>query len=96
MSEKGKRSAAYDERLLRAIAMACFRECFREFLMLSTSKLDALLIQYENTSITELFVDALEKIKQDVKNIEASTTLVQMLNSSTSEPSIDDAGVVLR
>tara|TARA_B100001996_G_scaffold279396_1_gene219897 strand:- start:1048 stop:3690 length:2643 start_codon:yes stop_codon:yes gene_type:complete len=94
-SEKGKRSAAYDERLLRAMAMSCFRECFREFLLLSTSKLDALLIQYENTSITELFVDALEKIKQDVKNIEASTTLVQMLNSSTSEPSIDDAGVVL-
>jgi len=95
VSEKGKRSAAYDERLLRAIAMACFRDCFREFLMLSTSKLDALLIQYENASITDLFVDALEKIKHDVKNIEASPTLVQMLNSSTSEPLVNDAGVVL-
>ena len=95
VSEKGKRSAAYDERLLRAIAMACFRECFREFLMLSTSKLDALLIQYENASVTELFVDALEKIKHDVKNIEASPTLVQMLNSSTSDSSNQDAGVVL-
>ena len=95
VSEKGKRSAAYDERLLRAIAMACFRDCFREFLMLSTSKLDALLIQYENASITDLFVDALEKIKHDVKNIEASPTLVQMLNSSTSEPLTNDVGVVL-
>ena len=95
VSEKGKRSAAYDERLLRAIAMACFRDCFREFLMLSTSKLDALLIQYENASITDLFVDALEKIKHDVKNIEASPTLVQMLNSSTSESLTNDAGVVL-
>ena len=95
VSEKGKRSAAYDERLLRAIAMACFRECFREFLMLSTSKLDALLIKYENASVTELFVDALEKIKHDVKNIEASPTLVQMLNSSTSDSSNQDAGVVL-
>ena len=95
VSEKGKRSAAYDERLLCAIAMACFRDCFREFLMLSTSKLDALLIQYENASITDLFVDALEKIKHDVKNIEASPTLVQMLNSSTSEPLTNDVGVVL-
>ena len=95
VSEKGKRSAAYDERLLRAIAMACFRECFREFLMLSTSKLDALLIKYENASVTELFVDALEKIKHDVKNIEASPTLVQMLSSSTSDSSNQDAGVVL-
>jgi len=85
MSEKGKRSSAYDERLLRALSMSCYRESFREFLMLCTQKLsDAIMVKCGNASVTEMFIETLEKIKEDVRNIEASPSLVAMLCAHSS------------